>query len=106
MADRIKYEADYHGTRELMTSPEMLACMGAAAEQGKQFAVSISPRRTGEYSESFHVEGSTAGGPNRDRAEARLTNTSSHAADVEWRNHGGMRILGKTVDHIEAHGAD
>lgn len=101
----IDYQPDIRGTNDLMTSPEMVALMAAAAEKGKEFAKSISPRRTGDYVDSFKVETTAKGGPKRNRAEARLVNDSDHATDVEWINHGGERILGKTVDFIEEHGA-
>lgn len=101
----IHYEKDIRGTNDLMTGPEMVAFMAAAAENGKRFAESISPVRTGEYKASFRVETSAHGGPRHNRAEARLVNDSEHSTDVEWLNHGGERILGKTVDFIERHGA-
>jgi hypothetical protein len=100
----VDYRPDIRGTNDLMTSPEMVALMAAAAEKGKGFAKSISPRRTGDYADSFKVETTTKGGPKHNRAEARLVNDSDHAADVEWRNHDGERILGKTVDYVEEHG--
>lgn len=97
----IRYEYDYAGTNRAMTSPEMLAVLVEAAEAGKAFAQRIAPVRTGEYEKSFRIEGELRGGPRHDRAEARLVNDSPHAADVEWRNHGGERILGRTADFIE-----
>lgn len=100
----IRYEPDFRGTGEGMTSPEMLAVMLAAAEAGKAFAERIAPHRTGEYASSFRVEGVLRGGPRNNRAEARLINDSPHAAAVEWRNHGGERVLGRTVDVIEGRG--
>lgn len=101
----VDYRKDISGTNELMTGPEMVALMAAAAEKGKEYARSISPRRTGDYADSFRVETTAKGGPKHNRAEARLVNDSDHAADVEWRNHGGERILGRTVDFVEEHGA-
>ncbi|MCO6011416.1 hypothetical protein NE236_41350 [Actinoallomurus purpureus] len=100
----IDYQPDIRGTNELMNSPEMLALVTAAAEKGKEHAISISPRRTGTYAGSFRVEANVKGGPRHDRAEARLVNDSGHAADVEFKNRGGERVLGRTVDYIEEHG--
>lgn len=97
----IRYESNISGTNELMTSPEMLALMTAAAQAGMAYAQRISPVESGEYVSSFRIEGDLRGGPRHNRAEARLINESGHAADVEWRNHGGERILGRTVDAIE-----
>jgi hypothetical protein len=102
---KIDYRPNIRGTRKLMTGPEMVALMAAAAEKGRGFAESISPVDNGEYINAFKVETTAKGGPRRNRAEARLVNESDHASDVEWINHGGERILGKTVDFIERHGA-
>lgn len=101
----IRYSPDIRGTNELMTGEEMLAVMEAAAQAGMSYAQNISPVDTGDYVSSFRIETEHRGGPQHDRAEARLVNDSDHAADVEWRNHGGERILGRTVDAIEGHGA-
>ncbi|MCW2870891.1 hypothetical protein [Actinacidiphila oryziradicis] len=99
----IRYQEDIGGTNKLMTSPEMLAIMVAAAEAGKEFAKGIAPVKSGDYVSKFRVEGELKGGPRHNRAEARLVNDSEHAAEVEWRNHGGERILGKAADYIEGH---
>jgi hypothetical protein len=101
----IDYRPNIRGTNKLMTSPEMVALMAAAAKKGEGYAQSISPRQTGEYAESFRVETTAKGGPRHNRAEARLINDSAHAAAVEWQNNGGERVLGRTVDFIEQHGA-
>jgi hypothetical protein len=101
VAPKIRYDKNLDGTNELMNSPEMLAVLRAAAEDGAQYAASIAPRETGEYASSFRVETSTKSGPKRDRGEARLVNDSDHARQVEFVNQGGHRVLGRTVDHIE-----
>lgn len=97
----IEYREDIAGTNKLMTSPEMVAFMAAVAEEGKAFAKSISPVDLAEYLNAFSVETTAHGGPKRNRAEARLVNDSDHAGAVEWVNHGGERVLGRTVDHLE-----
>jgi hypothetical protein len=101
----IRYNPDLRGTNDLMTSEEMLAVVVAAAQAGMSYAQSISPVKSGDYLSSFRIETDHRGGPQHDRAEARLVNDSDHAADVEWRNHGGERILGRTVDAIEGSSA-
>lgn len=101
---RIRYQWDIASTNELMNDPEMVAVLRAAAERGAEYAASIAPRDTGEYARSFEVETSTKSGPAHDRAEARLINTSDHATQVEFVNHGGARVLGRTVDVIENDG--
>lgn len=101
---KIRYQMDLAGTNELMNAPEMVALLEAAARRGAQYASGISPRDENEYAESFRVESSTRSGPKHDRAEARIVNDSDHAAAVEWINHGGERVLGRTVDYIENQG--
>jgi hypothetical protein len=101
MALKIRYEKDLRGTNEIMNGAAMQAVLLARAEAGKAHAISISPRMTGDYAASFETSVRAHGGPREDRAEAILANTSDHAADVEWRNHGGERILGRTVDFLE-----
>jgi hypothetical protein len=97
----IRYEMNIAGTNELMNGPEMVAVLRAAAEDGAVYAAGIAPRDTSEYAEAFRVETATKAGPKHDRAEARLVNDSDHATMVEFVNHGGERVLGRTVDHIE-----
>jgi hypothetical protein len=110
MADpKIYYKWDIAGTNELMNAPEMVAMLLAAAEKGGRYAAGIAPRRIesdDHYADAFEVETSTHAGPAHDRAEARLVNTSDHATEVEWLDNGGHRVLGRTVDYIETHGAD
>lgn len=103
---KIKYRPDIAGTNELMNGPEMVAVLRTAAENGAKYAAGISPRRSNVYAESFRVETAVKAGPRHDRAEAKLINDSAHAVGVEFVNHGGERILGRTVDWIEQHGTD
>lgn len=105
-APRIRYERDIAGTNELMNGAEMVALVRAAAEAGAKYAAGIAPRESGEYADAFRVETSTKAGPKHDRAEARLVNDSDHARAVEYVNKGGHRVLGRTVDYVERHGAD
>lgn len=100
---RIRYSPNIAGVNRIMNGPEMVALLRKRAEAGMAFAESIAPRRTGAYSASFQVDTSTHAGPNHDRAEARLVNTSDHAVYVE---HGGQgtpayKVLARTVDVIE-----
>lgn len=97
----IEYKEDFAGISQLMNSAGMVELMRARAEAGKAHAVSISPRDTGHYADSFEVEAHSHGGPAKDRAEAILRNTASYAADVEFHNKPG-RVLGRTVDFIES----
>lgn len=98
------------GFRQIANSPEMRAALKAVAEDAKAYAESISQdfRDTGDYADSFEVTEETVdftetrfSGP---RAAARLTNTSDHAAAVEWGNehsHRNHRVLGRTLDHLD-----
>lgn len=103
---KIRYEKNIAGVNEVMNAPEMVALLARVAEQGAQYASGISPRDKDEYASAFRVETATKSGPRHDRAEARIVNDSDHAAAVEWINHGGERVLGRTVDYVEARGAD
>lgn len=104
MATRIRYDKNIGEVNKLMTSPEMAAFLRSIAEKAVPYAKAISPRETGDYEESFSVTSVRRGGPRKNRAEARITNTSDHASAVEFTNHGGHRVLGRTVDHIEGRG--
>lgn len=106
---KIYYKWDIAGTNELMNAPEMVALLRDAAESGARHAAEISPYRSADdehYRDAFKVETATHAGPAHDRAEARLVNDSDHATLVEWVDDGGHRVLGRTVDYIETHGAD
>lgn len=93
---RVRYVRDPRGTNKLMTSPQMQQLMEKRARAGAAAARTISPRESGDYSEAFEVTGRRRGGPRRNRAEARLTNTAAYANDVERRH----RVLGRVVDNI------
>ncbi len=97
MVARIRYQKSSKGTIKLLTSQEMLALMVAAAERGKVFAEDVAPKVSSEYAGNFRVSGVRRGGPNNDRAEARLTNDTVYAPAVERRHD----VLGHTVDFIE-----
>lgn len=101
MAIRIRYDKNIGEIKKLMTSAEMAAFLQGIAEAAVPYARAISPRDSGDYEESFKVTSVRRGGPRNNRAEARITNTSDHATAVEFRNHGGQRVLGRVVDHIE-----
>lgn len=99
-----RYVMDHIGTGKLLRSPGMHNMVYDFAVEGMRYAKDISPRRTGDYRDSFRVEGGhivvmTTDGHTTHRAAARLINDSDHAADVEWRwNH---HILGRTIDRIQ-----
>lgn len=101
MAD---YRPDHKGIAKLLVSPEMHELVTRGAEEGRRYAVSISPDAppAGEgYIVSFRVEsGLVEKVAGSRRAVARLHNDSDHAVLVEYRN--DARVLGRTVDHIEA----
>lgn len=94
---RIKYRANFSGTRKIMTSPEMAEIMRKRAESAKTTAEAIAPRDSGDYAGAFKVRVVRRGGPRKNRAEARLYNDVPYADDVERRHH----VLGTVVDYIE-----
>jgi hypothetical protein len=94
----MRYKPDYAGLGRLMNGPEMQAMLRRVAERGVPFAVSVSPERTGEYKASFRVEVRSHGGVHGDRAEAKIVNSSPHAARVEWQD--GFHVLNRTAQAL------
>lgn len=97
---RIRYVKSIQETNKLMTSEQMAELMKSIAEAAIPVAEGLSPVKTGDYIKSFKATAVRRGGPRRNRAEGRLINTSDHAADVEFTDEGGHRVLGRTVDFI------
>lgn len=93
----VTYKPNLSATRDAMTSAAMVELVIRAAMAGKTYAESISPVDTGRYRDSFQVSARIVKG----RALAVLDNTTPYAVVVEVYNHGGERILGRTVDYIE-----
>jgi hypothetical protein len=98
----VTYEPSFEGIGQLLTSPEMEAMVRSATEKGARYARSISPRRSGDYASAFRVWSTRNGGPRRNRAEGRLYNDARYWWTVEYVN--GDRVMGRTVDYIEANG--
>jgi hypothetical protein len=98
MAGKSTFKPNYKGIGQLMNSPAMVELVRQRAEAAMAYAESISPERTGEYKASFEVTAGAHGGPKNDRAEARLTNTSPHAVDVEWKD--GYHVLNRTASAL------
>jgi hypothetical protein len=100
----IDYRPDRKGIGRLLVSQDMHRLVARAAAEGMRYAQSISPDAEpyGEgYIASFRVDtGGTVKVAGSTRAVARLVNTSDHASLVEYAN--GSRVLGRTVDYIEA----
>lgn len=106
---RVTYTPHFAETGALMRSQGMQLMLRRAAEKGVAFAVSISPEppgrsgeATGEFRNSFRITTKARGGVNEDRAEATITNTSPHAARVEWQD--GYHVGARTADYIERSG--
>jgi len=95
---KIRYTPDRAGLGRLMNGPEMQQMLRGIAEKGVPYAESISPERTGEYRASFSVEVRSHGGVHGDRAEAKIVNSSPHAARVEWQD--GYHVLNRTAEHL------
>jgi len=98
----IRYEPDHKGTGALLVTPEMRHLVERAVEDGKAYAISISPDRepySAGYIASFETEVDVqkiAGSP---RVTGILSNTAQYAAVVEWQH--DHHVLGRTVDFIE-----
>lgn len=104
------FKANQAGVRRIATGPEIRRVVTEAAEKGKAYAESISPRDddAGEhYQDSFVIDEITVldvGRTGAIRAGAALRNTVGHAAAVEWGNDGNgnkaHRVLGRTLDYL------
>ena len=115
MAAPVRVQWDRAGMDALMVSRDMAAMCRRAAEAGKVYAVSISPRSKQShkhYQSSFVVRkaifNDARGGR---RAGAILANTADHAGAVEWgvtvagrKPTKGQNVLSRTVSHIEGLG--
>lgn len=86
--------------KECLQAEFMRNSMRARATAVAAYAMSISPVDTGDYVSSFEVDDGigTVGGKGL-RAYGRVTNTSGHAAAVEygWGKVPKYRILGKSL---------
>lgn len=96
---------------DMAVGPEVRAIVVAVAEKAKSEAEGLAQsfRVTGEYASSFEVTSETVTLDTRAGshpvAAGVLTNTSRHAAAVEWgnaHNHKAHRVLGKTLDRLRA----
>jgi len=96
----IRYKPSYGGLGALMNGPEMQEMLRKVAEKGLAYAQSISPDRTGEYRASFGVEVRSHGGIHGDRAEAKIVNSSPHAARVEWEDN--YHVLNRTAEALRS----
>lgn len=83
MAKRAKFRGNYKGIGQILRSPQMQQAMENRAERVKARAVASSPVDSGEYVQSFRVEGSIRPGRSS-RAIAKVINDSPHATFVEW----------------------
>ncbi|MEO3856234.1 HK97 gp10 family phage protein [Acrocarpospora sp. B8E8] len=97
-AKRAKFRGNYKGIGQILASPQMQRAMEARAERVKQRAISGSPVETGDYKQSFKVEGSIRKGKTT-RAIAKVINDSPHAAYVEWGTSKTprYRVMGKAA---------
>jgi hypothetical protein len=102
--------------KEMAVGPEIRAALKETAEKAKLIAEGLSASFvvTGDYEKSFEITETTLPAFGVDHphpaAAARLTNTSDHAAAVEWGYQGSShaqsssahRVLGKTLAALEA----
>lgn len=95
--------------RAMAVGPEIAAAVVAEAERAKAIAEGLAEdfRVTGEYAESFEVSAQTTqlrtGFGSHDVATGVLTNTSDHAAAVEWgnaRDNRAHHVLGRTLEAL------
>lgn len=108
-----RYTPSRAGWARIAMSPQIQAACVAVAEEGKAFAIGISPS-SGDpvgtpYAGSFEVNATTVtGGQYSPRVGAELRNTAPHAAAVEFgnaRRRHADRVLGRTEAHLTGGGA-
>jgi hypothetical protein len=89
---------------QLATGSEIRQGVRAVAEIGKTYAEARAAEfiKTGDYARSFQVVEST-NILKHPRAEARLENTSDHAAAIEWPHPGTKKshpIMRMTLEYL------
>lgn len=89
---------------EMATGHEIRQSVRTVAELGKAYAEARASEfvKTGDYARSFQVVEST-NILKHPRAEARLENTSDHAAAVEWPHPGTKKshpIMRMTLEYL------
>jgi hypothetical protein len=102
----MKWRWDYKGFGALLCGPEMQGLMEGRADKVAAAARGISPTDDGvpdgHYRDKFEVESGVMETLTGRRAYGRVTNTSPHAAAVEWGNRRApaQHVLGRAIDHI------
>lgn len=105
------YKPNNKGFQDCALGPEIRKSLLAIAENGKNYAESISQdfRQTGDYADSFQIVEASVDIHANDRAikfraAARLENTSEHAAAVEFGNRGreAHHVLARTGAWLES----
>jgi hypothetical protein len=93
---KASYSRNHKGTGRLMRTPKMLRVLEEAAQRGESAARAAAPPGS-----TFRVESSKRGsGTWKDRAEARLINTSPDAVEAEYEG-PGRGPLNTAIDAIE-----
>lgn len=101
-------QLSYEGIGEMLCADFMVADMHARAEKIAAEARATSPvgpaKDGNHYIDSFEVSSHVREGDSR-RAEGVVTNTSQHAAAIEFGNHrtrketiGAHHVLGRAID--------
>lgn len=96
------YKPNKAGFHEAINGPEVRAALLAEGERAKEIAVAMSQdfRITGEYADSFEVTEIEVDFPQGSRPAVRLTNTSGHAAPVEYGYRGSASESGQSAHHV------
>lgn len=101
----MKWNWDYQGFGELLCGPEMEALMRDKIEKAERAALAIAPVGDGpdHYKDHFETETGVADIAGGRRAYGRLTNTSPHAAAVEFGNRRApaQHVLLRAIDHMQ-----
>lgn len=103
----MNWKWDYEGFGALLCGPEMEALMGQKIARAEDAAKAIAPvddgTPGGHYRDKFQTETGVAEMGGGRRAYGRLTNTSPHAAAVEWGNRRApaQHVLLRSIDHMQ-----
>lgn len=97
MARKVKFKLNRAWARQFLASDGVQRVAMTKAEATARYAPSVSPRKTGRYAGSFHVEPAPGFGRYRGRRGARVYNDAPYAATVEMR----LAVLAGLVDYAE-----
>lgn len=96
----IRIEMDRNALESIARDPEILAVLVRKAQEVKAHAVSLAPRKSGDYAGKFKLRS----GVKNNAAYARVVNTDPAASVIELGARGGknprFRVLGRALEAV------